>query len=221
MTKLCGLALVRTDNHKSGIPCTRQCPPAWVKLIRHSKQMGGHTFLQTLFQPLRLYLGTMYQNNIYTSIQPGPQHTDPQKEYQSHWCSLSKQCLKTTWASRFLLLHCKRDAKMGTGRMSLKKAFKGITLGQKEEIKVFRLCQFIWTMLRSGPKGIWIFIYVIFKFIRLASFQGFFFSWQRCICKRWNIPTDMEKAVPPCFPQTQIEDKCTLQHPIAGIIDIF
>lgn len=35
------------------------------------------------------------------------------------------------------------DAKMGTGRMSLEKAFKGITVGQRDEIKVFRLCQFI------------------------------------------------------------------------------
>jgi len=36
-----------------------------------------------------------------------------------------------------------RNAKMGTGRMSLEKAFKGITVGQRDEIKVFRLCQFI------------------------------------------------------------------------------
>jgi len=105
-------------------------------MIQHPKQMGGgHTLL--------LYLGTMYQNNMYASFQSGPHHNDPQKEYQPQWCCFSKQCLQRTWALSFLLLHHERGAKMGTGRMSLEKPLQETTLSQRAEIKVFRLCQFI------------------------------------------------------------------------------
>lgn len=92
---------------------------------------------------------------------------------------------------------------MGTGKISLEKAFKGITLGQKYETKIFRLCQFSKTMLWSRPKGFDIFIDIIFHFIRLSVV---FFSLQRCICKRSSITTKLEKAVSPCFTQTGMKD---------------
>lgn len=50
-----------------------------------------------------------------------------------------------------------------------------------------------------------ILIYIIFNFIRL-SVGLFFFSWQRCICKRISITTKLEKAASPCFTLTCMKD---------------
>lgn len=83
------------------------------------------------------------RNSIYTSFQPGWATT----RWSSGWvwsrsCCFSKQHSKKAQTLSFLHLPNERDAKMGTGKMSSVEVFKGITLGQKYETKVFRLCQF-------------------------------------------------------------------------------